>query len=97
MGRSKGGINISHSKEEKLALVLRNLAGETTASLGQESGIYPAQIPCANVLCHIGHGCQASGMANLVQNAIKLIGYGNTRGSIRSKAIQRCRNNGIGH
>ena len=44
MGRSKGGINISHSKEEKLALVLCNLAGETTASLGRESGIYPAQI-----------------------------------------------------
>ncbi len=36
MGRPKGGTNASHSKEEKLALVLRNLAGET--------GIYNAQI-----------------------------------------------------
>ena len=44
MGRPKGGINVSHSKEEKLALVLRNLAGETAASLGREAGIYHAQI-----------------------------------------------------
>ena len=33
MGRPKGGTNISHSKEEKLALVKRNIAGETAASL----------------------------------------------------------------
>lgn len=44
MGRPKGGANVSHSKEEKLALVLRNLAGETTASLARETGIYHAQI-----------------------------------------------------
>lgn len=44
MGRPKGGTNVSHSKEEKLALVLRNLSGETTASLGRETGIYHAQI-----------------------------------------------------
>ena len=29
MGRQKDGTNISHSKEEKLSLVLRNLAVET--------------------------------------------------------------------
>lgn len=44
MGRSKGGTNISHSKEEKLALVLRNLSGETTVSLERETGIYHSQI-----------------------------------------------------
>ena len=44
MGRPKGGTNKSHSKEEKLALVKRNLAGETTTALGRESGIYYAQI-----------------------------------------------------
>lgn len=44
MGRPKGGTNTSHSKEEKLALVLRNLNGETTTSLERETGIYKAQI-----------------------------------------------------
>lgn len=44
MGRPKGGTNISHSKEEKLALVKRNLAGETTAALERESGISHSQI-----------------------------------------------------
>lgn len=44
MGRPKGGTNKSHSKEEKLALVKRNLAGETTCALSRESGIYHAQI-----------------------------------------------------
>ncbi len=44
MGRPKGGTNVSHSKEEKLALVLRNLAGETAAYLERETGIYNAQI-----------------------------------------------------
>ena len=44
MGRPKGGTNISHSKEEKLALVLRNLSGETASSLERETGIYNAQI-----------------------------------------------------
>ena len=44
MGRPKGGTNKSHSKEEKLALVMRNLAGETTAELTRETGIYHAQI-----------------------------------------------------
>lgn len=44
MGRPKGGKNKSHSKEEKLALVLRNLEGETLHSLERETGIYNAQI-----------------------------------------------------
>ena len=44
MGRPKGGTNKSHSKEEKFALVLRNIAGETLTSLGRETGIYYAQI-----------------------------------------------------
>ena len=44
MGRPKGGTNTSHSKEEKLALVLRNLKGETLASLQRETGIFHAQI-----------------------------------------------------
>jgi len=44
MGRPKGGINVSHSKEEKLALVKRNIAGETAESLSRESGIYISQI-----------------------------------------------------
>lgn len=44
MGRPKGGKNISHSKEEKLSLVLRNLAGESLCSLERETGIYNAQI-----------------------------------------------------
>ena len=44
MGRPKGGTNTSHSKEEKLKLVLRNLKGESTYSLQRETGIYHAQI-----------------------------------------------------
>lgn len=44
MGRPKGGKNVSHSKEEKLILVKRNLAGETTTALERETGIYNAQI-----------------------------------------------------
>lgn len=44
MGRPKGGKNIFHSKEEKLELVKRNLAGETLMSLERETGIYNAQI-----------------------------------------------------
>ena len=44
MGRPKGGINVSHSKEEKLALVLRTLKGETTHSLERETGINQSQI-----------------------------------------------------
>lgn len=44
MGRPKGGTNKSHSKEEKLELVLRNLNGETLTSLERETGIYNAQI-----------------------------------------------------
>lgn len=44
MGRPKGGTNTNHSKEEKLGLVLRNLAGESTYSLQRETGIYHAQI-----------------------------------------------------
>lgn len=44
MGRPKGGKNKSHSKEEKLKLVKRNLAGESLTSLERETGIYHAQI-----------------------------------------------------
>ena len=44
MGRPKGGTNKSHSKEEKLRLVLRNLNGESLCSLERETGIYNAQI-----------------------------------------------------
>lgn len=44
MGRPKGGKNKSHSKEEKLALVKRNLNGESILSLEQETGIYNSQI-----------------------------------------------------
>lgn len=44
MGRPKGGRNINHSKEEKLALVKRNLNGETAESLEKETGIYHSQI-----------------------------------------------------
>ncbi len=44
MGRPKGGTNTNHSKEEKLSLVLRNLAGESLMSLQRETGIYNAQI-----------------------------------------------------
>ena len=39
MGRPKGGKNKSHSKEEKLALVKRNLAGESVVKLERETGI----------------------------------------------------------
>lgn len=44
MGRPQGGRNVNHSKEEKLALVKRNLEGETLSSLERETGIYHAQI-----------------------------------------------------
>ena len=44
MGRPKGGANKHHSKEEKLALVKRNIAGETLVDLERETGIYNAQI-----------------------------------------------------
>lgn len=44
MGCPKGGKNRSHSKEEKLELVKRNLAGETAESLERETGIGHSQI-----------------------------------------------------
>lgn len=44
MGRPKGGKNRNHSKEEKLALVLRNLEGESLLALERDSGIYHSQI-----------------------------------------------------
>ena len=44
MSRPKGGINTSHSKEEKLGLVLRNLKGEMLTTLQKETGIYKSQI-----------------------------------------------------
>ena len=34
MVRPKGGKNVNHSKKEKLALVLRNLSGETLTNNG---------------------------------------------------------------
>lgn len=39
MGRTKGGINKYHSKDEKLALVKRNLEGETLTSIERDSGV----------------------------------------------------------
>lgn len=44
MGRPRGGTNNSHSKEEKLALVLRNISGETAEALERETGICHSQI-----------------------------------------------------
>ncbi len=44
MGRPKGGKNVSHSKEEKLSLVKRMLAGETGGQLERETGISNSQI-----------------------------------------------------
>ncbi len=44
MGRPKGGTNKSHSKEEKLALVKRNLNGESIRKLEKETGICNSQI-----------------------------------------------------
>ena len=43
-GRPKGGKNTIHSKEEKLALVLRNIVGETAEALERETGICHTQI-----------------------------------------------------
>ena len=42
MGRPKGGKNKSYSKEEKLRLVKRIIAGEMPARISQETGIYHA-------------------------------------------------------
>ncbi len=44
MGRPKGGTNVNHTKEEKLALVLRNLNGESIKFLERETGISNSQI-----------------------------------------------------
>ena len=44
MGRPKGGTNNNHSKEEKLALVKRNLEGETLTSIERDTGINSSQI-----------------------------------------------------
>ena len=44
MGRPKGGTNINHSKEEKLTLVKRMLAGESGRRLERETGINHSQI-----------------------------------------------------
>ena len=38
MGRPKGGKNTSHSKEEKLRLVKRNLSGETALENRRKPG-----------------------------------------------------------
>ena len=44
MTRPKGGTNKSHSTEEKLEMVKRNLKGEGARKLERETGIYHAQI-----------------------------------------------------
>ncbi len=44
MGRPKGGINVNHSKEEKLGLVLRSLNGESARKFEKETGICHTQI-----------------------------------------------------
>ena len=44
MGRPKGGTNKSHSKEEKLELVKRIIAGEVQANISRESGISESQL-----------------------------------------------------
>lgn len=44
MGRPKGGTNKSHSKEEKLALVKRNLSGEMATELARETGLSDSMI-----------------------------------------------------
>jgi len=44
MGRPKGGKNETHSKEEKLELVKRNLAGESAAAIERDTGIHHSQI-----------------------------------------------------
>ena len=44
MGRPKGGKNRNYNKEEKLALVKRNLNGETLCQLERETGICISQI-----------------------------------------------------
>jgi len=43
-GRPKGGTNKSHSKEEKLALVKRNLSGEMATALAKETGLSDSMI-----------------------------------------------------
>lgn len=44
MSRPKGGVNKSHNKEEKLALVKRNLSGEMAAALARETGLSGSMI-----------------------------------------------------
>ena len=44
MGRPKGGTNKTHSKEEKLALVLINLSGEMATALARETGLSDSMI-----------------------------------------------------
>ena len=44
MGRPKGGMNKNHTKDEKLALVKRNLSGESALSLAKETGLSDSMI-----------------------------------------------------
>lgn len=44
MSRPKGGTNQYHTKEEKLALVKRMLAGESGGSIERDTGICESQI-----------------------------------------------------
>lgn len=58
MGRPKGGTNKSHSKEEKLKLVRRNLSGETATSLARETGLSDSMI-CKWTRQYLGGGEEA--------------------------------------
>lgn len=44
MGRPKGGTNKSHSKEEKLELVKRIIAGEVQSIISRETGVCESQL-----------------------------------------------------
>ena len=44
MGRSKGGTNTTHSKEEKLSVVMRNLKGESGREIERDTGIHHSLI-----------------------------------------------------
>ena len=44
MGRTKGGTNRSHSKEEKLVLVKRMLSGESGRKIERDTGVSHAQV-----------------------------------------------------
>lgn len=51
MGRPRGGTNRSHSKEEKLALVKRNLAGKTASALEKKRNLSHADPQVDQAVC----------------------------------------------